>query len=213
MVVLGLTGSIGMGKSTTAEMLRALGVPVQDSDMAARAAIGPGGVAVEQVAQHFPESYDSATHSINRSILGPIVFADPAKKKTLEEIVHPHVRRSQQDFLAFEREAGRDIAALDIPLLYETGAESRVDKVLVVTCPRFVQRRRVLAREGMTPEKFSHILAAQIPDHIKRCRADYVVQTGFGRAFTRRALSKIIQTLRHEHNHDPKRNHLPSLHP
>ncbi len=184
-----------MGKSTAAEMLRTMGIPVHDSDMVARAAIGPDGAAVEAVAGLFPEAYDKKNNAIDRSILGPIVFANPAKKKMLEDIVHPHVHMSQQDFIRRQKALGQGMVVLDIPLLYETGAEKRVDKVMVVSCPAYLQHRRVMARDGMTEEKFQNILASQMPDAEKCRRADFVIQTGLGRAVTRRSLKKIAQVL------------------
>lgn len=209
MIVLGLTGSIGMGKSTAASMLRELGVPVHDSDDAVHRLLGPGGKAVDAVAARFPEAYDPDRHAINRKTLGGIVFQDAEKRKTLEDIVHPLVRQDQQEFLSEHQKQNRRIVALDIPLLYETGAESRVDKVIVVTCPACIQRRRVLARPGMTEEKFASILAGQIPDAEKRRRADFTVQTGLGRAYSYHRLKKIIQHLSRDQHHDPQRHHLP----
>jgi dephospho-CoA kinase len=195
MIIAGLTGSIGMGKSTAADMLLAMGVPVHDSDKAARAMIGPDGPAVAAVARLFPQAYDRENNAIDRSILGPVVFSDPAKRKMLEDIVHPYVQESQQVFIREQKALGRPMAVLDIPLLYETGAEKRVDKVIVVTCPAFIQRRRVMAREGMTEEKFQNILASQTPDAEKRRRADYIVQTGLGKTVTCCSLKKIVQEI------------------
>ncbi|HEY8190575.1 MAG TPA: dephospho-CoA kinase [Micavibrio sp.] len=196
MMIAGLTGSIGMGKSTAADMLRDMQVPVHDSDEAARAMIGPDGPAVAAVAQLFPQAYDRGNNAIDRAILGPIVFADPAKRKMLEDIVHPYVRESQQVFIREQKALGQRLIVLDIPLLYETEAEKRIDKVIVVTCPAFIQRRRVMSRPGMTEEKFQNILASQMPDAEKRRRADFVVQTGLGKAVTCCSLKKIIQELR-----------------
>lgn len=212
MIVLGLTGSIGMGKSTAADMLRVMGVPVHDSDAVARAALDAGGIAVAEVAALFPQAYDQKKDRIDRALLGPIVFADPQKRRALEAIVHPHVVASQRDFIHAARKNGQAVVVLDIPLLYESGADARVDRVIVVTCPAFLQRRRVLKRPGMTVEKFAHILDSQMPDAIKRCRADYIVQTGLGRGHTFRALKNILQTLTKDAHHDPKRNHFPTLH-
>lgn len=202
-----------MGKSTAADMLRDMGVPVHDSDQAARASIGPGGPAVAAVAAQFPAAYRADLDAIDRTVLGPIVFADPDQRKILESIVHPHVRAAQQDFVRDHAASGHRIAVLDIPLLYETGAESRVDRVIVVTCPGFIQKARVLRREGMTIDKFKAILKTQLPDRDKRCRADYVVQTGLGRGYTKRALQQIIQTLMNEIPNDKKRDNFSTLHP
>lgn len=211
MIVLGLTGSIGMGKSTAAAQLAEMGIATHDSDAVARAVIGPGGAAVAAVAALFTEAYDRKNDAISRDILGTIVFADPVKKKKLEEIVHPYVRAAQQKFLREQKALGARFAVLDIPLLYETGAEKHVDKVIVVSCPAFMQRRRVLARNGMSAEKFANILKNQMPDHEKRHRADFVVQTGLGLAYSHRALKRILHQL--SHGHDQDRNHIPPCAP
>ena len=211
MIVIGLTGSIGMGKSTAAAQLAEMGIATHDSDAVARAAIGPDGAAVAEVAAVFPAAYDRRQNAIDRSILGSIVFTDPAQKKKLEDIVHPHVRSSQQKFLKEQKALGARFAVLDIPLLFETGAENRVDTVIVVSCPAFMQRRRVLARPGMTPEKFAGILKSQMPDNEKRRRADFIVQTGLGMAYSYRALKRIIHQL--SNNHDQNCNHFPPLSP
>lgn len=209
MMILGLTGSIGMGKSTAAAQLASMGIATHDSDAIARAAIAPGGPAIQRVATAFPASYDPKTQMIDRNILGKIVFADPVQKKILEDIIHPLVWESQQNFLREQKALGARFAVLDIPLLYEAGAESRVDKVIVVTCPAFMQRRRVLARAGMSAEKFANIVSQQMPDHEKRRRANFVVQTGLGLAYSRKALKRIINQL--SAHHDQDRNRFPSL--
>ena len=209
MIVLGLTGSIGMGKTTTAEMLRALGVPVHDSDDAVHRALAPGGKGVAAVAAAFPAALDKAKNAIDRKILGGLVFHDPVQKKKLEDILHPLVWEAQQDFLRENRRQNRAIVALDIPLLYEAGAEKKVDKVIVVTCPSFIQRRRVLSRPGMTEEKFQNILDSQMPDAEKKRRADFIVQTGLGRAYACNRLKKILHTLLPGQNHDPHRKDFP----
>lgn len=195
MIVLGLTGSIGMGKSTAAAMFTRLGVPVHDSDASVHELLGPNGGAVAAVEAAFPGVLDQTNNAIDRKKLGAIIFPDPAKKAILEGILHPMVRQSQADFLHKNRVLGVKIAVLDIPLLYETGAESRVDKVIVVTAPPHVQRQRVLARPNMTVDKFNAILAGQMPDADKCKRADYVVQTGLGRVHTMRALKTIVRNL------------------
>jgi len=197
MIVIGLTGSIGMGKSVTSSMLRRLGCPVHDSDMAAHAALSPGGAAFAEVAVTFPQSWDAKKHIIRRDVLGRIVFADPAKKEILESIVHPAVRESQMRFLLHQKKTGAKIAALDIPLLFETGAQNRVDYTICVTAPEAVQRARVLARPGMTKERFEAILDAQMPDSAKRAMADFVVATHRGHRYTLRKLRNILKTLRH----------------
>lgn len=196
MIVLGLTGSIGMGKSTAARMLRLMGVPVHESDHAVHKALAPGGAAFEEVAVTFPDAWDAKRHVIKRDVLGQIVFADADKRRELEEIIHPVVWKSQKDFTLKNTKMGRRVIALDIPLLFETGAEKRVDKTIVVTAPYDIQRRRVLVRPGMTEEKFLNILNSQMPDGEKRRRADFVVETGMGLGHTWRGLRKIVREVR-----------------
>lgn len=193
MIVLGITGSIGMGKSTLAAMLEGMGVAVHNSDTAVHEALSPGGAAFEEVAVTFPDAWDKKTHTIDRKKLGAIVFQDEKKRRALEAIVHPAVWESQAKFLSQQKRLGRTVAALDIPLLYETGAEKRVDYVLVASAPYLIQRRRVLARPNMSEEKFAAINAMQMPDHEKRARADYIVETGLGLAHSRRKLQSILR--------------------
>lgn len=198
MIILGLTGSIGMGKSVATQMLRQMNIPVHCSDEAVHALLAKGGDAVKPVAATFPGVLHKEGH-IDRQALGAIIFGDAEKKKQLENIIHPLVVASQTRFISEQSRHGRDIVVLDIPLLYETGADARVDKVIVVSAPFFIQRQRVMKRSGMTPEKFHAILESQMPDHEKRRRADFIVQTGLGMAFTKRALTRIIQQLRTRH--------------
>ena len=193
MIVVGLTGSIGMGKSTAAEMLMQMGVPVHDSDKIAREAAADGGAAISEILKQFPDAFVDG--KLDRGLLGQIIFKDDAKRVALESIIHPMVRQSQQDFMRAEAAKGHKIVVLDIPLLYETGAEARVDKVIVVSAPFFVQKKRVMARPGMTESKFKGILASQVPDEEKRARADFVVLTGLGKVYTERALKKVIGSL------------------
>ncbi len=193
MKIIGLTGSIGMGKSATAALLQNLGVPVHDSDAAVHIALSPEGGAFRDVALEFPEAWDKATHTINRKILGAIVFADAEKRRKLEALVHPHVWDSQREFIKRFKSAGAKLVVLDIPLLYETGAESKCDEVMVVTAPSFIQRQRVLSRPGMSEEKFQSILKNQVPDAEKRRRADYIIHTGLGRAYTLWSLKKYLK--------------------
>ena len=209
MIVLGLTGSIAMGKSTTAQMLRNMGIPVHDSDVAVHAALGPNGVAVAPVAALFPAAHDTKNNSIDRHILGQIVFGDDVQKTALEGILHPIVRDMQQQFLAANKAMDAKIVVLDIPLLYETGGGTRVDKVIVASCPSFLQRMRAMSRPGMTEAKFQAILAAQMPDAEKRKRADFIVQTGLGRPHAQGLLNKIIASLQTGQSHDPHSNDIP----
>lgn len=196
MIVLGITGSIGMGKSTIAAMCEEMGVPVHNSDEAVHDALSPNGAAFEEVAVTFPDAWDKNTRTIDRKKLGAIVFGDEQKRKQLEAIVHPAVWDSQNKFLMAQKRMGRKIAALDIPLLYETGADKRVDKVIVASAPPDIQKRRVLSRPNMTEEKFAAIVNSQMSDVEKRVRADYIVETGLGLAHSRTTLQKIISSLR-----------------
>jgi dephospho-CoA kinase len=195
MIILGLTGSVGMGKSTAAAMLRRLGVPVHDSDAAVHGLLAPRGAAVAAVAAAFP-GVESSDGGIDRACLGRQVFANPAALRRLERILWPLVRRSQERFLQRLRRRRAPLAVLDVPLLLETGGADRCDKVLVVSAPAAVQRARVMARPGMTEARFRAILAQQMPDVEKRRRADYVVPSGLGRALTFRRLRRIVATLR-----------------
>ena len=189
---LGLTGSIGMGKSTTAQIFREFGIPVHDADAAVHAIYGAEGVAPVEAA--FPGVTQGGR--IDRALLGARVLADVAAMKRLEAIVHPLVRARETDFLERAAAAGEDIAVLDIPLLFENGTEGRVDAVLVVTAPESVQRARVLARPGMTEEKFAAILSRQMPDSQKRARADHVIDTGHGLDHARAEVATLIERLR-----------------
>ena len=170
---LGLTGSIGMGKSTTARMFADEGLPVWDADAAVHRLYAPGGAAALALGEALPGSLD-ATGAVDRAALKAMIAADPAVLDRLNAIVHPLVSADRAGFLA---EATADIVLLDIPLLYESGLEKGCDAVAVVTAPPEVQRARVLARETMTPAMFETILARQMPDAEKRARADYVIET------------------------------------
>ncbi|MDG4718606.1 MULTISPECIES: dephospho-CoA kinase [Thalassospira] len=193
MVIMGLTGSIGMGKSTAAAMFRWLGVPVHDADATNHRLMAPGGAAFDRVAELFPDVIRDGR--IDRQALGKIVFGDAKALKRLEAILHPLIRAAEIRFLRNQQMLGRKLVVLDIPLLYETGGEKRCDVVSVVSAPGFVQRQRVLAREGMTDEKFSAILSKQMPDIEKRKRADYVIPTGLGRAVTFQYIQGIVDEL------------------
>jgi len=194
MIVLGLTGSIGMGKSTAATMLRRLGVPVHDADAVVHALLGPGGAAVAAVGAAFPGV--AAGGAVDRGKLGARVFGDAAALTRLEGILHPMVRRSARRFLLQAARRRAPLAVLDIPLLYETGAEAICDAVVVVSAPAFLQKDRVLGRGGMTPARFAAIQAKQMPDAEKRRRADFVVETGLSRGATLRRLEAIVTLLR-----------------
>ncbi|MFQ5956133.1 MAG: dephospho-CoA kinase [Kiloniellales bacterium] len=190
MVVLGLTGSIGMGKSAAVAALRRLGVPVHDADAAVHELLGRGGAAVSAVARAFPGVV--AGGKVDRAALGRRVFGDAAALSRLEAILHPLVQRSEQRFLRAVAARRRPVAVLDIPLLFETGGDRRCDAVIVVSAPRFVQEARVLRRPGMTRERLQAVWARQMPDAEKRRRADYVVPTGLDKRFALRRLAGIV---------------------
>ncbi len=194
MRVLGLTGSIGMGKSTAAAMLRRLGLPVHDADATVHRLFGRGGAAVAPIAAAFPGVVRDG--AVDRKALGAVVFGDPAALRRLEAIVHPLVRAAEGEFLRRARRRRVRLVVLDIPLLYETGGAGRCDAVAVVTAPPFLQAQRVLRRPGMTPERLAAIRAAQMPDAEKRRRADFVIPTGLGRRPTLRALLLVARRLR-----------------
>jgi dephospho-CoA kinase len=194
MIVIGLTGSIGMGKSTVAKMFAEEGAPSFDSDAAVHALYARGGAAVAPVAAAFPGvERDGA---IDRAALSPLVVDNPEAMKRLEAIVHPLVRQAQADFLQRNRDAGVKAVVLDIPLLFETGVAGAFDKIVVVSAPPEVQRTRVLARPGMTPEKFESLLARQVPDAEKRARADFVIDTGGDFDATRAQVRAVLDALR-----------------
>lgn len=186
-----------MGKSTAAAMLRRLGVPLFDADAVVHHLLGPGGAAVADVEALFPGVCDTAG-AIDRRRLGTRVFGDPAALRRLEAVLHPMVRREETRFVRRARARGKTLVVLDIPLLYETGAPERCDYVLVVSAPARVQRERVMRRPGMTESRFASILSAQMPDHEKRRRADFVVPTGLGRALTFRRLRRVVALLRRD---------------
>jgi len=192
MFVIGLTGSIGMGKSTTAEMFKAEGIPVNDADEVVHALYAAE--AVEPIEAAFPGT--TAEGRVNRVKLAAHLAKHPADFKTLEAIVHPLVREKELQFRGKAEELGHDIIVLDIPLLFETGGEGRVDAVVVVSCAPEIQRARVLARPGMTVDKFEMILSRQMPDGEKRRRADYIVDTGKGLEQARAQVRAIIADIR-----------------
>jgi len=194
MRVLGLTGSIGMGKSTAANAFRRLRVPVFDADATVHRLQGKGGAAVRPIEAAFPGT--TRDGRVDRAALRAVVLADPAARKRLEGIVWPLVRKAERSFLAAARRRGARIAVLDIPLLLETGGERRVDEVIVVSAPAAVQRARVLARGTMSPAQFAAIRAAQMPDAEKRRRADRVVRTGLSRHAAQRQIRAIVRELR-----------------
>ena len=194
MIHIGLTGSIGMGKSTTAQMFREAGVPMYDADAAVADLYVRGGAAVEPLEAAFPGvTRDGA---VDREALRLRVLGDDAAMTRLNAVVHPLLGRDRLAFHAQAEATGADILVFDIPLLFETGGERNMDAVVVVTAPAAVQRARVLAREGMTPERLDAILARQTPDAQKRERADFVIDTGQGLEAARAEVARVLAAVR-----------------
>lgn len=191
MIVIGLTGSIGMGKSTTARMFMEEGVPVHDADAAVHRLYA--GVAAPLIEARFPGVVVDGV--VDRERLSAAVIGKPEAMRDLEKIVHPLVRADSEEFVLRHRAAGTPLIVLDIPLLFETGGRERVDKVVVVTAPAQQQRERVLARPGMSEEKFAAILARQVPDGQKRAQADHMIDTGQGMEPARAAVRKLVAEL------------------
>jgi dephospho-CoA kinase len=191
MIRLGLTGSIGMGKSTVAALFADEGVPVFDADAAVHRLQGPDGALVAGIEAHFPGT--TGAEGVNRGALSERVLGEPEQLRRLEALVHPAVAREREAFLAAH--AAAPVVVLDIPLLFESGGWQEVDRIAVVSAPPEVQRTRVLARPGMTAEKFERILARQMHDSVKRARADFVIPTGGSLGETRRAVRRILACL------------------
>ena len=192
MIIIGLTGSIGMGKSTTAKMFREEGCPVFDADAAVHDLYGKGGKAVPIIRAVFPDAVKDGV--VNRSILGKHMRADPLQLKVLESFIHPLVSESRAEF--FEKNSTADIVVMDVPLLFETGLDKGVHHIVVVTAPYEIQRERVLARDGMTPELFETLLTRQTPDAEKRNRAHALVFTDKGLDVAREQVQTILRELR-----------------
>jgi len=193
-LILGLTGSIGMGKSTVAAMFESAGVPVFDADAVVRSMQGPRGELVGAIEAAFPGS--TGPEGVKRDALGEQVFGDKAALARLEAIVHPAVAARRVEFLI--EHGGAPMVVFDIPLLFEKGGASQVDSVIVVSAPADVQRHRVLARPGMTEDKFAHILSLQTPDADKRAAADHVIPTGVPLADTEAQVRALIERLRQD---------------
>ena len=193
-LIIGLTGSIGMGKSTVAAMFADEGVPVFDADAQVRSMQGPGGPLVEAIEAVFPGSTDES--GVVRDVLGAKVFGNPDALAKLEAIVHPAVAERRRAFL--DANADAPMVVFDMPLLFEKGGHAGVDTVVVVSAPADIQRERVLARPGMTPEKFEEILSIQTPDSEKRARADHVIDTGQSLEQTRRDVARLVRNFRGE---------------
>ena len=194
MMIVGLTGSIGMGKSTAAKMLRQMGVPVYDADANVHAIQAKGGVALPAIEAAFPGVVKDGV--LDRQALGARVFGNKEALRRLEAIVHPLVGQRQRAFLKRAARRGEKLVVLDIPLLFEGAGERRVDAVLVVSAPAFLQRHRVMARPGMSNERLDGILRQQVPDVLKRRKATVVIPTGLGLAPTRLALARAVAKLK-----------------
>jgi len=192
MFVIGLTGSVGMGKSTTAKMFRDRGVPVQDADREVHRLMAKGGAAVPIIGEAFPDVVKEG--AIDRASLGAIVFQDTDGLKRLEAILHPMVAAQRTGFLERAARRGATLAVLDVPLLFETGGDRNCDLTLLVTAPHFVQAARFLRRPGATLDRLRAIRAKQMPDTAKRRIADIVIQTGCGRAPVLRAVKDIVRS-------------------
>ena len=199
MIILGLTGSIAMGKSTVAAMFKEAGVPVHDADAAVHRLMAPDGKAFAQITAAFADVLD-ADGRIDRQALGRAVFGDAAKRQQLEAILHPLVRADRQAWLDGLAAAGTPLAVLDIPLLYETGGAADCDAVVVVSATPRLQKNRAMRRPGMTAEKFQSILKAQLSDDEKRRRADYIIPTAFGETASRFYVDRLICDLREKNS-------------
>jgi dephospho-CoA kinase len=195
MLIIGLTGSIGMGKTETAKMFARHGIPVCDSDATVHMLYEAGGLAVEPIRALFPAAVVDGR--VDRDLLGRAVLGKPDAMKRLEAVVHPLVGVAQRAFLENAVASGAKMAVIDVPLLFETGGEKRVDVVVVVSAPSEIQRQRVLARPGMSPEKFELILSKQVSDAEKRRRADFVVDSSKGLEHAERQVVAIIEALKH----------------
>lgn len=194
MVILGLTGSIGMGKTVAAGMFRRLGIPVHDADRAVHGLLAKDGAAVAAVAAAFPGAVRDGR--VDRAVLAGKVFGDDEALSRLEAIIHPLVRQCERRFLRTAAAQGRRLVVLAVPLLFETGGERRCDGVVVVSTARLVQEARVLRRPGMTRGRLDFVLSHQMCDATKRRRAEFVVATGLGRGFSLRAIRKIVKVAR-----------------
>jgi dephospho-CoA kinase len=193
-IVIGLTGSIGMGKSRAAQALRRLGVPVHDADAEVHRLLRQEGAVIEEVVQAFPGITRGGV--VDRAALGRRVFGDSVALARLERIIHPRVQAAAVQFVRRARAGRVPVVVLDIPLLFETGAQAQCDAIVVVSAPIFVQEARVLHRRGMTRNRLAAILARQIPDRLKQRRAEFVVPTGLARRVSLQALGRIAKLMR-----------------
>lgn len=192
-LVVGLTGSIAMGKSTAAAAARFLKIPVFDSDAVVHRLLGPTGAATKQIAKKFPQVVSKS--GVDRAALGNIVFADKAALRDLEAITHPLVRCERERFLRLIRSRRKRLIIDDIPLLFEASRERAFDLVIVVSAPAFLQRQRALRRPGMTETKLAGVLARQVPDHVKRFHADVVIPSGLGKRETLQRIRRFLKSV------------------
>ncbi len=195
-MIIGLTGSIGTGKSTAAKILKSMGLPVHNADHAVHAALAKGGSSVRSVARLFPSTLKGG--SIDRQALGRAVFNNPEGLKRLEKILHPVVAKSEQAFVSAAYRRGKKAVVLEIPLLFEIGAERWCDVTICMTAPRPIQQKRVMQRTGMTLAKFKAILKQQMPNREKCRRADFVINSGKGLADTKRQIKKMWKQIKTE---------------
>lgn len=202
MIIVGLTGSIAMGKSTVAQMFADLGIPVFDSDAEVHRQYAAGGEAAVEIAKRFPAVMTEG--AVDRQALSRIILDDPAALGIVESIVHPIIRNRQIEFLEQCRRQHNPVAMLDIPLLFETHRERDVDRIVVASAPAGLQRQRALQRPGMTKAKLAKILARQIPDAEKRARADFVVDTSQSLDYTREQVAAIVASLRRQNSASPQ---------
>ncbi len=196
MIVLGITGSVAMGKSTVAAQFAQLGAAVSDADKLVHRILETDASVKQHIAKSFPECIEAG--EVNRQELGAMVFGNAAALKKLEAILHPRVRAQEEVFIKKAQQEGKWLVVLDIPLLYETGADGRCDFVAVVTAAESVQRQRVLEREGMTEEKFQQILSLQMPDEKKREKADFLIHTDQGMEHSLEQVKTVVEALRKE---------------
>jgi dephospho-CoA kinase len=196
MRIVGLTGSIGMGKSTAAGALQRLGIPVHDADAEVHRLLRTDRKLIELIEAEFPGV--TSADGVNRTALGARVFGDPAALRRLEALIHPRVQRAEAAFVRRMRGRREPLVVLDIPLLFETGGDRRCDATMVVAAPSFLQEQRVLKRRGMTRERLTAIRARQLPDEQKRQRADVVIPTGLDRRFALRILNRALAVLKHD---------------
>jgi len=194
MIILGLTGSIGMGKTTTAGLFADEGCPVFNADNAVHQLYAKGGRAVPLINAVFPDAVVNG--AVERSVLGAHMRADPLNLKVLESFIHPWVEDMRKSFFDASRKENADIVVLDIPLLFETGGDKKVDYTVTVSAPAEVQKSRVMARPGMTEELFNMLLSRQLPDEEKRSRADFVLSTGVSISETRKQVQELVRKLR-----------------